>query len=34
MFRKYAEGEEGVDYIRSIGEINDPSMPDSKLLER
>jgi len=34
MFRKNAEGEEGIDYINTIGEINDPNLPDDKLLER
>ena len=32
MFRQFAQGEEGVDYVNSL--VKDPNMPDAKLLER
>ena len=32
MFRQFAQGEEGVDYVSSV--VQDPNLPNPKLLER
>jgi hypothetical protein len=34
MIRDHAMGEEGVDFIQSIGGIEDPSLPNEKILEK
>lgn len=34
MFRSQAMGEEGIDYMHALGDIQDPNMPDKKILER
>ena len=33
-FKENVAGEEGVDYIKALGDMTDPTMPNSKLLER
>ena len=34
MMRERAQGEEGVDYVQSIGDIDDPILPNTKILEK
>ena len=34
MMRERAQGEEGVDYVQTIGDIEDPMLPNTKILEK
>ena len=34
MFRDQARGEEGVEYMQSVGELADPLLPNIKALEK